>query len=334
MTNFHTIETPKGAPGAIAMIRVVHPDPSAIGLANPTLNGIKLAKIFDIDEGVITRWDPDSIVLMPHGGMAIVRMISAALEEKGLPHCEHQSVFPEAESEIETKMLECISQASSPLAVNLLLDQPEKWKSVGVHTLNDAESYRDVCDGVARSRLLDPPIVAAVGRANIGKSTLINALAGKHVAIVADLAGTTRDHVGVLVDLGGLVVRWIDTPGIDERVGDDEEIDIAVREVSQAQLVVHCIDSQDEVGELDQRLKRAIDPDALCIRVGTRSDMGDPKKLLEVPIDVRVSVLDDTMDSTQFDGAQSLVSMIRDRLVPQSVLDDTRPWRFWTSIRS
>lgn len=330
MASFHTIETPKGAAGAIAMIRVVHPDPTAIGLANPKLNEIKLAKLYKIDEGVITRWDADSIVLMPHGGMAIIRAISSALEKRGVPHRDGEPVFPEAESEIEAKMLGYISNASSPLAVDLLLDQPALWKSAGIETLTQADAHQDVCDGMARSRLIEPPIVAAVGRANIGKSTLINALAGEHVAIVADVAGTTRDHVGVLVDLGGLVVRWIDTPGIDERVGDDEEIEIAIRIVSQAQLVVHCIDPADEVGELDQRLEQAIGPDTLRIRVGTRSDLGEQK----TPIDVRVSIQDAMDDGERFDGGRELVSMIRDRLVPQSVLIDARPWRFWTSIGS
>ncbi len=45
-------------------------------------------------------------------------------------------------------------------------------------------------------RLIDPPLVVAIGPPNIGKSSLLNALAGRSVALVADEAGTTRDHVG------------------------------------------------------------------------------------------------------------------------------------------
>lgn len=325
MNCFYTVESPKGAAGAIAMIRVVHSDPVTIGLANPKLNEIKLAKLFDIDDGVITRWDDESIVLMPHGGMAIVRLISAELEKQGVVHREECAVFPEADCEIESMMLGCMSKATSPLAVDLLLDQPGLWKSAGIETLSQASAYENVCDGELRARLIEPPIVAAVGRANIGKSTLINALAGEHVAIVADVAGTTRDHVGVLVDLGGLVVRWIDTPGIDERVGDDEEVQIAMRVVAQAQLVVHCIDPADEIGKLDHRIEQVIDADALGIRVGTRADLGQHR----VPIDLCVSVQSDPIDGIRFDGGSELVSMIREQLVPVSVLEDTRPWRFW-----
>ena len=329
MESYHTIETPKGAPGAIAMIRVVHPDPESIGLVNPKLHAVRYAKVYEIDEGVVTRWDTDSIVLMAHGGIAIVRAISAALESRGVRLVDGggdgEGAFPEADSEIESRMLAYVSKAASPLAVNLLLDQPDAWRSVGVESLEQAQKYEDVCDGAARLRLIEPPIVVAVGRANIGKSTLINALAGEHVAIVADIAGTTRDHVGVLVDLAGLVVRWIDTPGIDERVGDEEAIDLAVGVIAQAQLVVHCIDPGDPLGELDPRIEQAIGAGVARLRVGTRGDLGEHAAC----VDLRVSIVDSIQDGGRLIGGNELVLMIRDRLVPGCVLADTRPWRFW-----
>lgn len=53
-----------------------------------------------------------------------------------------------------------------------------------------------------------------LGPPNAGKSTLLNALAGEDVAIVSDTPGTTRDAVGVRVDLGGVAVRITDTAGV------------------------------------------------------------------------------------------------------------------------
>lgn len=74
-----------------------------------------------------------------------------------------------------------------------------------------------------RSRVLDrllvPPTVVVVGRPNVGKSTLTNAMLGRGASIVSELPGTTRDWVAGLTELGddpgrAVAVRWIDTPGV------------------------------------------------------------------------------------------------------------------------
>ncbi|MFY9237690.1 MAG: tRNA uridine-5-carboxymethylaminomethyl(34) synthesis GTPase MnmE [Roseovarius sp.] len=58
--------------------------------------------------------------------------------------------------------------------------------------------------------------VAIVGAPNVGKSTLLNALAGRDAAITSDIAGTTRDVIEVRMDLGGLPVTVLDTAGLRE----------------------------------------------------------------------------------------------------------------------
>lgn len=328
-SSYHTIESPRSTPGAIAMIRVVHPDPSSLGLIDPAPGAIRLGSFFGIDEGVIVRMDADSILLMPHGGLAIVRAISAELSKRGVAHSALQNpaeLFPEAENEIDAWMLWALSIAASPDAIDELLDQPRRWGDLGVKTIADANRIEEVADSRVLTRLITPAIVAAVGRANIGKSTLINALSGHQVAIVADVAGTTRDHVGVLVDLGGLVVRWIDTPGIDDRIGDGDEIDIAMRVVAQADLIVHCIDPSDQTGELDERLVRAIGQEIPLIRVGTRADLGSH----EAHVDVAISIGSGGVSS----GVETLVGSLREALVPSHALSSGLPWRFWEGLNA
>ena len=58
--------------------------------------------------------------------------------------------------------------------------------------------------------------VAIVGSPNVGKSTLLNALAGRDAAITSEVAGTTRDVIEVRMDLGGLPVTVLDTAGVRE----------------------------------------------------------------------------------------------------------------------
>lgn len=66
----------------------------------------------------------------------------------------------------------------------------------------------------AAERLREGLEFVILGPPNAGKSTLLNALAGEEVAIVSDIPGTTRDAVGVRVDLGGVPVHLTDTAGL------------------------------------------------------------------------------------------------------------------------
>lgn len=68
----------------------------------------------------------------------------------------------------------------------------------------------------ARTRLRDGFEVAIVGRPNVGKSTLLNALAGREAALTSEIAGTTRDVIEVRMDLAGLPVTLLDTAGLRE----------------------------------------------------------------------------------------------------------------------
>jgi len=96
--------------------------------------------------------------------------------------------------------------------------------------------------------------VAIIGAPNVGKSTLLNALAGRDAAITSEYAGTTRDVIEVRMDLGGLPVTLLDTAGLRETSDVVEGLGIALaRKRADAADLRVCLADVDEV--LDVTLK-------------------------------------------------------------------------------
>lgn len=89
--------------------------------------------------------------------------------------------------------------------------------------------------------------VAIVGAPNVGKSTLLNALAGREAAITSEFAGTTRDVIEVRMDLAGLAVTLLDTAGIRDTTDHVEGIGIerAISRASEADLRVFLVEGDD-----------------------------------------------------------------------------------------
>jgi tRNA modification GTPase len=85
----------------------------------------------------------------------------------------------------------------------------------GIEDLRD-EMRAALLAAPAAERLREGLEFVIIGPPNAGKSTLLNALAGEEVAIVSDIPGTTRDAVGVRLDLGGVPVHLTDTAGLRE----------------------------------------------------------------------------------------------------------------------
>lgn len=92
---------------------------------------------------------------------------------------------------------------------------PEAWsQAMGLVSRLNNEISQYLKENVAGERLRDGYQIAIVGAPNVGKSSLLNAVAQRDVAIVAETAGTTRDVIEVHLDLGGYPVILVDTAGL------------------------------------------------------------------------------------------------------------------------
>ena len=86
--------------------------------------------------------------------------------------------------------------------------------------------------------------VAIIGPANSGKSTLLNAIIGEDRAIVSDIAGTTRDTIEEVINVGGVSLRFIDTAGIRDTEETVEKIGIgrSLKKMQEASIILGILD--------------------------------------------------------------------------------------------
>lgn len=127
-------------------------------------------------------------------------------------------------------------------------------------TMSDADQTADA-DAAPTTRAGGIPRVVIVGRPNVGKSTLFNAIVGQRVAIEDPMAGVTRDRVSYVYDMDNRSIEFIDTGGIgmvDETMLKDEidtQIDLAL---NVADLVLFVFDVREGLTPLDEEVVRRL----------------------------------------------------------------------------
>ena len=133
-----------------------------------------------------------------------------------------------------------------------------------------------------------------IGRPNVGKSSLLNALLDEDKAIVTDIAGTTRDIVEGSISIDGIVLNMIDTAGIRETDDIIESIGVEKSKelVHQADLVLLVIDGSQELSDEDKQLLE-LTKDATRIIVINKIDQGIKVDLQGVKISAKDNQIGD-----------------------------------------
>ncbi len=164
-----------------------------------------------------------------------------------------------------------------------------------------------------RKGLIEGFRVAIIGKPNVGKSSLLNALLSYDRAIVSDIAGTTRDTIEEQVRIGSHVIRLIDTAGIREANDEIEKIGVerSIASLNEADIIIALFDGSKKWDEEDERIASMI------------KELDDSKHLLTVinKADLNRELYDPFLDSVDIINmsVKSDFSVLLDKL--QALID-------------
>ena len=155
--------------------------------------------------------------------------------------------------------------------------------------------------------------IAIVGKPNVGKSSILNALLGEEKAIVTDIKGTTRDIVEGNILINGIDVNLFDTAGIREtnEVVESIGIERSIKKIDEADLVLFIIDSSSDFEKEDKKVLESL-KDKKVLVVYNKIDIGNNKiKELEKFDSIEISSNDN-----------SKIKLLKDKISEIFNLDD------------
>lgn len=249
-----------------------------------------------------------------HGGRKVVRWVIEQFKANGC--IEAVSVFDNSDP------WQLVTRAPTLRTASILLDQAHGAFAKAVRHILEVltsdpssalKSFHELAKFVPVGRhLIEPWKVVIAGTPNVGKSSLINALAGFQRAIVSEIAGTTRDVVTVPVAFEGWPVELTDTAGLRHAEGlEAEGIERARRVLREANLIVWVMDSSHHEPVLPDAETTSIVglPATQWLLVMNKSDQSADWATNIPPGAIRVSAVTN-------EGVPELATAIAKRLVP------------------
>ena len=172
------------------------------------------------------------------------------------------------EGALYRRMEDCADRIMEVLSqISAWIDYPDddtpvvtqEWLTERLSAVKDM--FSELLSGYDTGRMLREGISCAiVGKPNVGKSTLMNVLAGQQRSIVSDIEGTTRDIVEERIMLGDIVLRVSDCAGIRETDDPVEKIgvDIMLKRLESSDIILAVFDGSRALSEEDERLLRLL----------------------------------------------------------------------------
>ncbi len=166
-----------------------------------------------------------------------------------------------------------------------------------------------------------------VGRPNVGKSTLLNAICATKVSIVSDKPQTTRNQIRGILNTSDAQVVFVDTPGIHKpRTAAGERMNAtATGTLNDVDIVCLVVDATEPIGKGDRFVASRVPPDALCVL--NKVDRATPEQIATQLSRAGEFALDEyfPISALTGDGVDELVAAVVSRLPegPQYYPDDT-----------
>lgn len=273
------------------------------------------------EELVAARRADDEIELHCHGGQAAVAAIVASLIEQGCRQvswrewaCSHVA------NSLAAEAMQALTGATTLRGATILLDQ---YHGALAHELETCAKLVEAADEASLQaagerlkrlvercdvgrHLVEPFRIVIAGKPNVGKSSLINALAGYQRSIVFDQPGTTRDVVTVRTAIDGWPIELSDTAGL--RASDDAleaaGVQLSLQNMAAADLVLLVFDASQPWQQADDELVSAW-PDAVVVH--NKTDLASP------PAIARPGII---ISAVHGAGMDELLRIIARRLVP------------------
>jgi tRNA modification GTPase len=171
------------------------------------------------------------------------------------------------------------------------------------HVLNEARQGALLREGLS---------VVLAGQPNVGKSSLLNALAGAELAIVTPIAGTTRDKVAQTIQIEGIPLHVIDTAGLRDTEDEVEKIGIARTwsEIERADVVLHLLDARTGMTAEDGTIADRFPSGVPVVRVLNKTDLTGLAPAA-TPLDADLELSEVRLSAKQGDG----VALLREELL-------------------
>lgn len=273
------------------------------------------------EDVVVCRQAANEIEIHCHGGQAAAQAIMAALIERGCRQAPWSAwLTRHAPRPVAAEALEALTGASTLACAAILLAQfhgaleTELKACVGLMESSRERDRHEANDRLMRlagryvlgKHLTRPFEIVIAGKPNVGKSSLLNVLAGYERAIVFNQPGTTRDVLTLPTAIGGWPVKVIDTAGL-RSGGDDLEasgIRLASDRMNAADLIVLVFDAHQRWQADDDELASRW-PEAIVVH--NKCDLGEP------PRNARPGL---AISALRGQGIDALLDCIAARLVP------------------